>query len=80
VIHLNDGKPWFRRWGWIGYRPITREGRLLTAVAGFTSLAAGVIAFLTNGAWPWTEPAFAVAIPAVIGLNAIAFFKMEDRF
>ena len=28
-MKLNDGKPWFRKWASIGYRPITPEGWLL---------------------------------------------------
>jgi hypothetical protein len=80
VIRLNDGKPWFRRWMWIGYRPITDEGRTLVSIGAGVSLIAGVVALLTEGASPWTELGFILAIPAVIAVNAIAFFKMEDRF
>jgi hypothetical protein len=80
VIRLNDGKPWFRRWMWIGYRPITQEGRLLISIGSGLCLIAGISAFLTDGASPWTELAFTVAVSAVIVVTAIAFHKMEERF
>jgi hypothetical protein len=65
---------------WLGYRPITNEGRLVMTFGSGICLAAGVIALIADGAWPWTELAFCVAIPAVIVVNAIAFYKMDDGF
>jgi hypothetical protein len=80
VIRFDDGKPWFRRWMWVGYRPITEEGRLVVWTGSGVCAFAGVIVLLTDGASPWTEIAFAVAIPVVIAVNAIALFKMDDGF
>jgi hypothetical protein len=80
VIRLNDGKPWFRRWMWVGYRPITDEGRLLISLASGICLVAGAVAIISNGQSPLTETVFALAIVMVIATNAIAFFKMEDGF
>jgi hypothetical protein len=47
--------------------------------SGVCSIA-GAVAVLTNGASPRTELAFCVAIPSIIAINAIAFFKMENSF
>ena len=44
------------------------------------ALAAGLVGLLTDGASPWTELAFGIAIPAVIAVNLIALFKMEEDF
>ena len=79
-MRLNDGKPWFRRWIWIGYKPITSEGHLIVGIGSGACLIAGLVALLTNGASPWTELAFAVAIPAVIVVNSIAFYKMDQGY
>ena len=80
MIKLNDGKPWFRRWMWIGFKPISEEGRLVYAIGTGVCLIAGVVALLTDGASPWIELAFGVAIPTVIAVNAIAFYKMDQGF
>ena len=80
MIRLNDGKPWFRRWMWIGYKPITEEGRLIISTASGVFLLAAIVAILADGVSPWTELAFAVAISIVIAVTVIALYKMDDGF
>jgi hypothetical protein len=79
VIRLGDGKPWFRRWMWIGFKPISYEGRLVQSIASATCLLAGVVALLA-GSLAWIEMTLAVAFVTVIAALALAFFKMDQGF
>lgn len=79
-MKLDDGKPWFRRWMVIGFKPITDEGRLISGAAAGTCLLAGFTALCLDGRSPWIEFMFGVAILVTIPTLAIAYWKMEERF
>ena len=79
-MKLDDGKPWFRRWMFIGFLPITQEGQLIVGAAAGTCLLAGFTAIYLDGMSPWTEILFAAAFLVTIPAVAVAYWKMEDPF
>lgn len=39
-------RPWFERWGGIGYRPINAKGRLVLGAMGFLFFGFGILSLL----------------------------------
>jgi hypothetical protein len=79
-VKFDDGKPWFRRWLWIGFLPISDEGRLISGGAAGTCLLAGFAALYLDGRSPWTEVLFGIAFLVTIPALVIVYWKMEDQF
>jgi hypothetical protein len=79
-VKLNDGKPWFRKWGLIGGWPIAPEGwvLLLSSFALFVALSFIWLWLPVDS--PWEELCGWTAFLVALGFNVIAYWKMDDGF
>ncbi len=79
-MRLDDGKPWFRQWLVIGFRPITPEGQLVIEVMAGICVLAGILMFWLVDHPGWAFVVMAVTMPLVLAGYVIIYWKREDNF
>lgn len=72
-------EPWFKRWGWIGYKPIHRNGLILLVlmVAGFGVFAALSIHFIVSSGTLSTIFGILAAVTGLAG-HLVITYRMCD--
>lgn len=71
--------PWFERWGWIGYKPIHRNGTILlfSMISGFAILAALSMYFIDYNGVLSSILGILAAITGLVG-HYFIFIRMRD--
>jgi 4-hydroxybenzoate polyprenyltransferase len=80
-LKLDDGKPWFRRWLVIGFKPITSEGKKLIELLAGSAFGTGFLAmYLAEDQPHWAVILTTLFFVVVLAGYVIIYLKMEDPF
>ena len=76
-MKLDDGKPWFRRWLWLAFRPINREGRIFLDLAMAVTFTPFLMAMMW-GLTPVIEGLLYLAVLVCTAAHVVIYWKMDD--
>jgi len=71
-------EPWFERWGGVGYRPTTTQGRFVLWAMMLCFFGAAVIALLTESSHPFLSDLATIFAAASGIVGHVVIFRRMD--